>query len=109
MKTDGCEEILSALADAPAATDYQFDFANLGHVSPFGMLVSSQAIAQFKKAHLRACLEALKFAKHTCPGHMGFFKAFGLDFGREPDEAPGNDRYIPVTIIPMVHRPRTHV
>lgn len=33
----------------------------------------------------------------TYAGHMGFFKAFGLDFGRRPGEAHGSQTYIPIT------------
>lgn len=33
----------------------------------------------------------------TYAGHMGFFKAFGLDFGRSPGEAQGSRNYIPLT------------
>lgn len=32
-------------------------------------------------------------------GHVGFFQSLGLDFGKEPGQAPGNTRYIPVTEI----------
>ncbi len=30
---------------------------------------------------------------------MGFFKSFGVDFGKAPGEAPGNERYIPMTLL----------
>lgn len=30
-------------------------------------------------------------------GHVGFFKAFGIDFGKEPGEALGSYSYLPIT------------
>jgi hypothetical protein len=30
---------------------------------------------------------------------MGFFKAFGLDFGNSPGEAKGSETYLPITMV----------
>lgn len=99
MRTDGCEAFLSELVSRTDVKRYQIDCANLGHVSPFGMLVCSHAIAKFRAEHGDCHFEVINHAKHTYPAHMGFFRAFGVDFGRAPGEALGSARYIPVTLL----------
>lgn len=99
MKTDGCEAFLSELVPRLGVTKYRIDCANLGHVSPFGMLLCSYALVQFRTQNAQCAFEVVNHERHTYPGHMGFFRAFGAEFGRAPGEAFGSARYIPVTLI----------
>ena len=99
MLADGCEVFIRQLVMPPHATKIQVDFATLGHVSPFGMLVCSYALKRFRDQHPDREFEIVNHERHTYPGHMGFFKAFGADFGRAPGEALGSARYLPVTIV----------
>lgn len=81
---------------------YLFDFQNVGHVEPFGMLFLAALIRQFARGRRqvqgRDCeIKAVNFKDKTYASWMGFFKSFGLDHGNEPGEAPGSDAYIPLT------------
>ena len=81
---------------------YLFDFQNVGHVEPFGMLFLAALIRQFARGRRqvqgRDCeIKAENFKDKTYASWMGFFKSFGLDHGNEPGEAPGSDAYIPLT------------
>ncbi len=77
--------------------EYEFDFRNLGTVEPFGMLIVSAKLRQFRIKHTDSRRMAIGYEKATYAGHMGFFKSFGLDFGNEPGEALGSSTYIPIT------------
>lgn len=99
MRTDGCETFLSQLVTQPDASRYRIDCAGLGHISPFGMLMCSYALVQFRTKHPECAFEVVNHEKQTYAGHMGFFRAFGADFGRAPGEALGSAHYIPVTLI----------
>ena len=73
------------------------DFANTSTTEPFGMLVVASEIERCIAANPDARFVCRNFKHMTYAGHMGFFKAFGHDFGREPGEAHGSRAYIPVT------------
>ncbi|MCO5976815.1 hypothetical protein [Ideonella oryzae] len=74
-----------------------FDFSKTSTVEPFGMLVIASELERFVTNHPEAKISCRNFEHMTYAGHMGFFKSFGLDFGREPGEAQGSRSYIPVT------------
>ena len=74
-----------------------FDFALTATVEPFGMLVVASEIERCVAAHPETKFRCKNFDKMTYAGHMGFFKAFGLEFGRRPGEALGGRNYIPLT------------
>jgi hypothetical protein len=99
MRTDGSEAFLSQLVPRPDVTKYRIDCKHLGHVSPFGMLMCSYSLSQFRGAHPHCEFEVVNHEAHTYAAHMGFFRAFGAEFGRAPGEALGSARYLPVTLI----------
>lgn len=74
-----------------------FDFRKTKTVEPFGMLVVSSELLRCMGAHPEAEFTCRNFDHMTYAGHMGFFKSFGLDFGRAPGEALGSRTYIPLT------------
>jgi len=74
-----------------------FDFSKTKTVEPFGMLVVASEIKQCVAAHPEAKFTCKNYERMPYAAHMGFFKAFGLDFGREPGEAFGSRNYIPLT------------
>lgn len=83
--------------------DYVFDFGRMSHIRPFGMLLTVAALRAFKQ-RLAYCGSSVTFAAqnfrtHTYAGHMGFFQAFGLNFGNAPGAASGSANYIPLTEI----------
>lgn len=86
---------LSTLED----DEITFNFRNTGNVEPFGLLMVSSEISRLKKRLPEAKLACSNFDHMHYAGHMGFFKAFGLDHGKHPGEAYGSQNYVPLTIL----------
>ena len=97
--------------DLPAALDFSltssqieegeefvFDFSKTKRVEPFPMLLVSSEINRLVNRFPHAKKSCENFQNMTYAGHMGFFKAFGFDFGKRPGEAKGGPRYLPMTI-----------
>lgn len=76
----------------------QFDFNNLTRIDPFSLLYVSSEIQRCKSRLSKSIFRAINFGHCTYEAHMGFFKAFGLDYGKLPGEAKGNKNYIPINI-----------
>lgn len=74
-----------------------FDFTRTKTVEPFGMLVVASEIERCVASHPEAKFTCKNYENMPYAAHMGFFKAFGLDFGRKPGEAFGGRNYIPLT------------
>lgn len=87
-----------ALSKLERADEFDFDFAQTGTVEPFPMLVVSSEIRRLVSRFPDTFIVCSNFKHMTYAGHMGFFQAFGLDFGKAPGEANGSKRYIPLTI-----------
>ena len=77
---------------------FVFDFKNLGRVEPFTMLIVASQIKRLRERFSSSKFECTNFRSKSYAGHMGFFKAFGLDYGNSPGEAKGSDNYIPLTL-----------
>ena len=86
-----------ALQDQRPTDELVFDFAKTNTVEPFGMLVVASEIERCVAAHPEAKFTCKNYERMPYAAHMGFFKAFGLDFGRKPGEAFGSRNYIPLT------------
>ena len=87
------------LAKINDPTPIKADFGGVGTVEPFAMLMVS---SELQRAAARNKVESFECENHTkmrYAAHMGFFKAFGYDFGKEPGQANGSSRYLPVTIL----------
>lgn len=76
---------------------YVFDFEEVGHITPFAMVVISSALRRFRASRPFDEFFIVNYEHHTYAGHMGFFRAFGPQYGKAPGEAPGGGTYIPVT------------
>ena len=63
------------------------------------MLLASTEIQRYAGAHPSAKFSCTNFAHMTYAAHMGFFKAFGHDFGKSPGQALGSKNYIPLTML----------
>ncbi len=81
------------------ADHYDFNFKNLGLVEPFTMAYVANELKRYRKSKPDCKFTASDYKHKSYPAHMGFFKAFGLDFGNSPGEAAGSSTYIPLTII----------
>lgn len=87
------------LWDLEHADEYAFDFVNLGRVEPFTMAYVANELKRFRKTRPKSRFTALNHQNKSYAAHMGFFKAFGLNFGNEPGEAAGSSTYLPLTIL----------
>lgn len=79
--------------------EYCLDITNLIFSLPFGALVLSTELAYIcqkegRNIKLRGYSEFNEV--HSYLGHIGFFKTAYYSFGKEPGEARGNNRYIPI-------------
>ncbi len=76
--------------------------AELKWVQPFGLLVTSKAIRDYRNKNndTEFLLEYNpKLNAHTYAAHMGFYKAISptLDIGKLPGQATGSNSYMPIT------------
>lgn len=99
MDRAGCESFLASLQTCPEASEYIIDLGDLGHQTPFGFLVCSLALKSFKTSRPDGKFALRGHEAHGYAAHMGFFRAFGADFGNAPGDAPGGERYLPVTLL----------
>jgi hypothetical protein len=83
----------------PEANEYEFNFSALSTVEPFTMAFVANEIKRYRDSKQAVRFFATNHENKTYPAHMGFFKAFGLEFGKEPGEASGSSTYIPLTIL----------
>ena len=88
----------SMLSNIEESEEYIFDFSNTRTVEPFPMLLVSSQINRMADRLPNSRMVFSNYKHMTYAGHMGFFKAFGLDFGKLPGEAKGSSRYLPLTI-----------
>jgi hypothetical protein len=91
-------ELSIKLSDAQEGDEFAFDFENTGRVEPIAMLMVSSEIRRLRSRLPTASIAFLNYTHMGYAAHMGFFRAFGLDFGNVPGAASGNNRYLPLTI-----------
>lgn len=74
----------------------EFDFENVYKCDPFPMLLVSTGIRQLReRSDVKKC-KAIN-CKNTYAKHMRFYKAIGIDYGRDLSENYGNGDYLPIT------------
>jgi hypothetical protein len=91
-------EFSITLSELEECEGFVFDFVKTNRVEPFAMLLVSSEIMRLKKRFPDIESECINYEKMTYAGHMGFFQAFKMDFGKAPGEAKGSAQYIPLTI-----------
>lgn len=79
--------------------NYIFDFSKTIRIDPFSLLFVSSELEIFKNNNPTSLFHARNFSHLTYPAHMGFFKSFGLNFGKDPGEATGSNSYSPIAIL----------
>lgn len=87
----GCK--LHAVDHAEA---FEFDFGPARWFPPFSMVLLAMHLRRFREEHPLSECSVKNFENHGYAAHMGFFKAFGLDHGNAPGEAPGSSTYVPI-------------
>lgn len=81
----------------PEAREYVVDFGRRRILPPFSMLLLAAHLRRFRNSRPTGQCRAINYENHSYPAHMGLFKAFGLDHGNAPGEAPGSSSYVPIT------------
>jgi len=90
---------LEALGRMPIQDHFVVDLSELGHIEPFGMLVCSSILRTFVSTQKEwgTKFSAVGHTENSYAAHMGFYQAFGLDYGKKPGEARGGRNYLPIT------------
>jgi len=78
------------------AEDEEFDFSKVHNCDPFPMLVVSAAIRKKRSESIEKTCRAIN-CQNTYAEHMRFYRAIGIDFGRNLSENYGNSNYLPIT------------
>ncbi|MDQ8141070.1 hypothetical protein [Chryseobacterium sp. CFS15] len=91
-------EFINSFTNIRDERSYIFDFGKTIRIDPFSLLYVSSELEIFKKNNPSSLFHARNFSHLTYPAHMGFFKSFGLNFGKEPGEAKGSNTYSPIEV-----------
>ncbi len=75
------------------------EFSSMGRIEPFTMVYIANRIRDFNRSNRGTIVRCRGFQEKDYAANMAFFRAFGLKHGREPSEVPGNDRFVPFTIL----------
>ena len=86
------------LLNIPEADEYIFDFSRTGRIEPFALIFLSSELQRFRVNRSSSTHRVRGIESCTYAANMGFFKAFGVDYGKRPGEAKGSNTYIPITI-----------
>lgn len=92
-------EFISSFKDIRKQAKYVFDFEEQRRIDPFSLLLLSSELTLFKGQNLGSEFVARNFKHCEYPAHMGFFQAFGMNYGNIPNTVVrNNDRYIPMRL-----------
>ncbi len=69
------------LAQTEECEEFVFDFLNVQHVEPFAMLLVSSEMRRLAKRFPTSTMVYKNYRHMSYAGDMGFFQAFGVDFG----------------------------
>lgn len=78
---------------------FVFDFTNVKSITPLIMLYLSREIFLFRRSRHSCEFSATGYSHARYAAHMGFFRLFGVPFGKEPGDAEGSTSYLPITIL----------
>lgn len=66
---------------------------------PFSMLFLAAKLRQLRRDNPALSISVPDGSNQSFIGHMGFFRMFGVDHGREIGEANGSSTYLPITCV----------
>lgn len=92
---DFCTEI----SECAGTDEVVIDFSRMGRIEPFTMVYVAKFIRDFNRLNKETRVSAQGHQDKEYAANMGFFRAFGLKHGREPNCTDGNDRFVPFTIL----------
>ena len=97
------------LSELDGVPDLMLDFERLTFARPFGTLVVAESLRDLvrrrKSAGLKTryktagVLSGDRSPAVTYLGHVGFFTHIGIDYGKQPGQAPGSRDYLPITVL----------
>lgn len=91
-------EFSRMLKDYELSEEEVFDFSGVHNCDPFPMLVVARTIWQLmKNANVKKCVA--QECKNTYAEHMRFYRAVGINMGRDFSEDYGNQKYLPITCL----------
>src|SRR5258705_11431116 len=73
-----------------AAPVIEVDFGAIRFVTPAWLVIVGGALRRLREERADAKRKAYSFQHLGYAAHMGFFRYFGMDFGKEPAEARGS-------------------
>lgn len=94
---DAFHQFSADLASLSEVDEVQFDFANVSFATPGWMISVGAALRQFREERKEVGCKAVNFHHLTYPAHAGFFRFFGMKFGKALAAANANERFIPIT------------
>ncbi|WP_185230347.1 hypothetical protein [Teredinibacter franksiae] len=98
MTLESTIQFANDLHSLPKALEYVLDFQHVGRIEPYSLLFLSSEIQRCRERYSECKFLVMNHQSKTYAAHMGFFKAFGCDFGKDPGEASGSARYLPINI-----------
>ncbi len=90
---DFCDKVFSMPEDRKVV----IDFAPMGRIEPFSMIYVAKILRDYSTINNNGCIWCQNHQDKEYAAHMGFFKAFYINYGKEPGEAFGSNTYLPVT------------
>jgi len=90
-----CNDMLSV----DVSNGIVFDFKWMRYIDPFSLVYVSSQIEKFTSLRPEVEFNVVNYHNKSYAGHMGFFQAFGVDFGNAPGAASGSSSYIPITVV----------
>lgn len=78
-----------------------FDFRSYRENNPFGNLIIINSLRRFRECYQNAQLSGIPKEIDGYLSHIGFYKAIGIDVGKNPGEAKPSNNYVPITEISL--------
>jgi hypothetical protein len=84
-------------ASTSSAASYDVDFSAVTFTQPFSMLYLSSLIRRLIQDRPEVSVSFSHYERLGYLAHMGFFKACGIEYGKDPGQAAGSPDYLPLT------------
>jgi hypothetical protein len=85
------------LTELPETDHYEFDFSGVDFASPAWMILVGNALRRFRSARPAARRTAREYRHLDYAAHAGFFRYFGIKFGRPTGLVATTERFVPLT------------
>lgn len=92
-----CKELAELIP--PPGEELVFDFKHFRENNPFGNLIIINSLKRFKQSYSDASLFCRPKEQNGYLSHIGFYKACGINYGKDPGEAIASSNYVPITNI----------